>query len=148
MGGPGFRLYRYIQDNVATYIPLDEHGPATYRRAVYHQNARASRVDLMTEFDCPDNAFAVPRRTSTTTPLQALTMMNHQFPLDMANAWAKRLADSEGESPAQIRRAFLEAYGREPDDEERTACESVVKQHGLKSLCRAIFNSNEFLFLR
>ena len=41
MGGPGFRLYRYLQDNVSTYIPLDEHGPETYRRAVYHQNARA-----------------------------------------------------------------------------------------------------------
>ena len=23
MGGPGFRLYRYLQDNVATYVPLD-----------------------------------------------------------------------------------------------------------------------------
>ena len=31
MGGPGFRLYRYVQDNVSTYIPLDEHGPETYR---------------------------------------------------------------------------------------------------------------------
>ena len=32
MGGPGFRLYRYTVDNVATYIPLDEHGPETFRR--------------------------------------------------------------------------------------------------------------------
>ncbi len=42
MYGPGFRLYRYLQDNVATYIPLDEHGQETYRRAVYHQNARGA----------------------------------------------------------------------------------------------------------
>ncbi|HEY1068220.1 MAG TPA: PSD1 and planctomycete cytochrome C domain-containing protein, partial [Pirellulales bacterium] len=35
-GGPGFRLYEYQQDNVATYVPLDVHGPATYRRAIYH----------------------------------------------------------------------------------------------------------------
>ena len=41
--GPGFRLYRYLEDNVATYVPLDGHGPETYRRAVYHQNARAAR---------------------------------------------------------------------------------------------------------
>jgi hypothetical protein len=40
MGGPGYRLYRYLEDNVATYVPLDAHGPETYRRAVYHQNAR------------------------------------------------------------------------------------------------------------
>jgi hypothetical protein len=85
-GGPGFRLYRYLQDNVATYIPLDEHGPETYRRAVYHQNARASLLDLLTEFDCPDNAFSTPRRASTTTPLQALTMMNHR------SRWTWRIA--------------------------------------------------------
>ncbi|MGI9457126.1 MAG: DUF1549 domain-containing protein, partial [Aeoliella sp.] len=41
MGGPGFRLFRYVEDNVATYHPLDKHGPETYRRAVYHHNARA-----------------------------------------------------------------------------------------------------------
>src|SRR6185436_15829931 len=61
-GGPGFRLYEYKQDNVATYVPLPEHGPETYRRAVYHQNARASVVDVLSDFDLPDNAFAVPRR--------------------------------------------------------------------------------------
>ena len=32
MGGPGFRLYKFMQDNVCTYEPLDEHGPETYRR--------------------------------------------------------------------------------------------------------------------
>ena len=31
MGGPGFRLYRYLQDNVATYVPLDQHGSETWR---------------------------------------------------------------------------------------------------------------------
>ena len=88
MGGPGFRLYEYQQDNVATYVPLDQHGPETYRRAVYHQNARASVIDLMTDFDQPDCAFSVPRRVATTTPLQALTLLNHAFTLDMAEALA------------------------------------------------------------
>ncbi|MCA9132997.1 MAG: DUF1549 domain-containing protein, partial [Planctomycetales bacterium] len=41
-GGPGFRLYKFTQNNVCTYFPLERHGPETYRRAVYHQNARAS----------------------------------------------------------------------------------------------------------
>jgi hypothetical protein len=47
MGGPGFRLYQYTRDNVATYTPLEKVGPETYRRSVYHQNARASRVDVL-----------------------------------------------------------------------------------------------------
>ena len=75
--GPGFRLYHYLNDNVSTYVPLDQPGPETYRRAVFHQNARASTVDLLTEFDAPDCAFSTPRRSATTTPLQALTLLNH-----------------------------------------------------------------------
>ncbi|GIW94163.1 MAG: cytochrome c [Pirellulaceae bacterium] len=81
MGGPGFRLYRYLEDNVATYVPLDRPGPDTYRRSVYHQNARAARVDLLTDFDCPDSALPAPRRESTVSPLQALTLLNHAFTL-------------------------------------------------------------------
>ena len=67
MGGPGFRLYRYLVNNVSTYIPLDTQGPETYRRAVYHQNARASVVDILNDFDLPDIAFASPKRANTTS---------------------------------------------------------------------------------
>ena len=64
MGGPGFRLYRYLQDNVATYVPLDQHGSETWRRAVYHHHARASVIDLMSEFDCPDPRLRQPETLS------------------------------------------------------------------------------------
>jgi hypothetical protein len=148
MGGPGFRLYRYIQDNVATYIPLNEHGPETYRRAVYHQNARSSRVDLMSEFDCPDSAFATPRRVTTTTPLQALTLMNHSFSVDMARALAERLPRDAGDAAEdQIRRAFALAYGRQPADGEVDAAGRLIQDHGLAAFCRALLNSNELIYV-
>jgi mono/diheme cytochrome c family protein len=149
MGGPGFRLYQYLEDNVATYVPLDEHGPETFRRAVYHQNARASRVDVLSDFDCPDPAFAAPRRAATTTPLQALTLMNHPFVLHMAEALAARVAREAGESGAQpVGRAFQLTLAREPDATERSAAESLVQQHGLTALCRALLNCNEFIYLK
>jgi hypothetical protein len=148
-GGPGFRLYQYLQDNVATYVPLATHPPETYRRAVYHQNARAARVDLLSDFDAPDPAFAAPKRSATVTPLQALCMMNHSFPLDMAEAWALRLERDAGpDTGEQIRLAYRQAYQRLPSEKEFSKCRLVVEQHGLWILCRAIFNSNEFLFLR
>jgi hypothetical protein len=145
MGGPGFRLYRYVQDNVATYIPLDAPGPETYRRAVYHQNARAARVDVLSDFDCPDPASASPRRASTTTPLQALTLFNHKFTLDMAAALADRAAKASPTDP--VGRVFALAYGRPPTRDERAAAEKVTSAHGLRALCRAVLNSNEFLYL-
>ena len=147
-GGPGFRLYRYAQDNVATYHPLDAPGPETYRRAVYHQNARAARVDVLTDFDCPDPAGATPRRASTTTPMQALTLYNHQFTLDMAEALAARAKGDAGADPAdQVTRAYQLVYGRAPAAAERASAERLAAAHGLRAVARALLNSNEFLYV-
>ena len=148
MGGPGFRLYQFVQDNVCTYTPLDEHGPETYRRAVYHQNARASVVDLMTEFDQADCTLSAPRRERTTTPLQALTLFNHDFTLDMAEALAGRVDRATKEAGGgRLEHLFEIAYQRPPTPEERARLEPFLAAHGLRALCRAVLNSNELLHL-
>lgn len=148
MGGPGFRLYRYLQDNVATYVPLDEHGPETYRRAVYHHNARAAVVDLMTEFDCPDPAFPAPKRASTTTPLQALTLLNHTFTLAMAQALADDLDRTAGDlDHSWIKEAFMRCYGRNPSDEELEQALAFKAKLGGPLFCRALFNANPFIHI-
>lgn len=147
MGGPGFRLYEYQQDNVATYVPLNEHGPETFRRSVYHHNARASRVDVLTDFDCPDPAVAEPRRAATTTPLQALTMMNHRFSLAMANALADRLKQEAGDTASQVKRSFVLIASREPSERELSSGIGMVEAHGLRAYCRAILNSNELVYV-
>jgi hypothetical protein len=142
MGGRGFRLYKFTQNNVSTYFPLDVHGPETYRRAVYHQNARASVVDVLNDFDLPDIAFAAPKRANTTTPLQALTMLNHSFTSDMATALAARL-DSADPVGSAYRLAFL----REPSGTEREAAGRLLAAHGTRAFCRALLNANELIYL-
>jgi hypothetical protein len=148
-GGPGFRLYEYSRDNVATYIPLQNFGPETYRRSVYHQNARASRVDLLSDFDAPDCAFSVSRRVPTTTPTQALALLNHRFTIAMAESLAERSRKAAGEGglSAQCDWAFKLAYGRAPTSDEREASAKLVLQHGLRALCRAILNSSELIYV-
>lgn len=147
-GGPGFRLYRFMQDNVSTYAPLEHHGPETYRRAVYHQNARASVVDLMSEFDLPDCAFSTPRRAQTTTPLQALTLLNHSFTLDMAAALAERVQREAGDDPdVQIQRLFLLCLLRLPVESERAAARRLVDAYGLPALGRAVLNTSELIYV-
>jgi hypothetical protein len=147
MGGPGFRLFHFMQDNVSTYEPLDEHGPETFRRAVYHQNARASVVDLMTEFDQPDCTFSAPERAETTTPLQALTMMNHDFTMDMAAALAERVAEKGPDPAAQVHEAYRILYQRSPNPEEMAKLAAAIKEFGLDSVARALLNSSELIFL-
>jgi mono/diheme cytochrome c family protein len=148
MGGPGFRLYRYMVDNVSTYFPLDHVGPETYRRTVYHQGARAAGVDLLSDFDLPDNAFPVPKRGNTTTPLQALTLLNHSFTLDMAAALAGRLEKEAGKEDiaAQVNRAHALAFQRAPTRKEREAAVNFIRQISLRAYCRALLNSNDLIY--
>jgi len=129
-------------NNVSTYIPLDTQGPETYRRAVYHQNARASVVDVLNDFDLPDIAFSAPKRANTTSPLQSLTLFNHSFTLDMAKALAARL-----DGPDPIVQAYSIALQRQPTATERSAAEKLIAQHGKTAFCRALLNANEVIFI-
>ncbi|MFO0789093.1 MAG: DUF1553 domain-containing protein [Pirellulales bacterium] len=149
MGGPGFRLYQYARDNVASYTPLETFGPETYRRSVYHQNARASRIDLLSDFDAPDCAYSTSRRVSTTTPSQALALMNHSFTIDMTVSFAERLTRiaESANTAAQIDAAFQLAYGRSPTPAESTAATTLIQRVGLRAFCRAILNSGEFIYV-
>lgn len=148
-GGPGFRLYQFMQDNVCTYVPLDQHGPETYRRSVYHQNARASVVDLMTEFDQPDCTFSTAKRDETTTPLQALTMMNHSFTIDMATSLADRLGrEVGGDDAAKVKRLVWLAYGRDARAEEIETLTAWANQYGWPELCRVLLNTSELIHVR
>ncbi len=149
MGGPGFRLYKFIQNNVCTYFPLDKHGQETYRRSVYHQNARASVVDVLNDFDLPDNSFAAPKRANTTTPLQALTMLNHSFTQDMASALVDQLGQEDQQSAAAstVSKAFEIAFQRAPSQTELYAARELIQKHGFKAFARALLNSNELIFI-
>ena len=142
MGGPGFRLYKFTQNNVCTYFPLDHPGPETYRRAVYHQNARASVVDVLSDFDLPDIALAAPRRANTTTPLQALTLLNHHFTLDLAAALAARLDATD-----PVAHAYALAFQRTPTAKEKSAAVALIATHGRDAFCRALLNANELIYL-
>jgi hypothetical protein len=48
---------------------------------------------------------------------------------------------------AEVARAFRLAFGRDPNASEGHAAELAVRTHGLATLCRVLYNSNEFLFL-
>lgn len=148
MGGPGFRLYLFTQDNVCTYHPLDTYGPETYRRTVYHQSPRSAKVDLLTEFDCPDPSFATPRRATTTTPLQALTLMNHQFTTDMAAGIAQRCEAPDAAADLHVQRAFELIYGRPASESEIQTSLAFCDTYSLTALCRVLLNSNEFVYVQ
>ena len=147
MGGPGFQLFKYSELNVATYDPLDKYGPETWRRSVYRASARAIRDELLETFDCPESAQREPRRATTTTALQALSLLNGKFLLQQADFFADRVRREAGSQPkAQVDRAFQLAFGRKPLEAERKAAQRLVAKQGLPTLCRGLMNANEFLY--
>lgn len=147
-GGPSFHLHEVDRENVYHYHPKERFGPAESRRMVYAFKVRMEQDGVFGAFDCPDGSLVAPRRSRSTTPLQALNLFNSRFLLDEAAHFADRLGREAGPDPkARIRLAWRLAYGREPDRAEMRDALGFVREHGLPALCRAVLNSNEFLFI-
>jgi len=148
-GGPGFRDVTITLNNGTTYYePFDAYGPEVFRRTVYRFSPRGSRPALLETFDCPDPSATSPKRSVTTTPLQALSLLNNTFVLRLADHFADRVTGEVGNSPPdQVERAWRLAIGRGPTDDERQLSERLVAQHGLSALCRGLFNTNAFVVI-
>ncbi|WP_395737759.1 DUF1553 domain-containing protein [Prosthecobacter sp.] len=148
MGGPGFDLFVANDNYVKVYESKQEFGPDTFRRMIYQSKPRVELDDTFGAFDVPDAGQIAPRRTSSTTPLQALNFLNSRFALQQSELLAARLVKEAGkEADAQVRRAFQLAYQRDPRAEELTAAMDLISQHGLPMFCRALLNTSEFMTL-
>jgi hypothetical protein len=149
VGGKGyFDVRPFVFKTSQFYEPLDPEGPEFNRRSLYRMSARGGKNPLLDTFDCPDTATITPKRASTTTPLQALALMNNSFTLRMADHFAARLRTEAGpDADDQIRLAFRLTYGRPAKDAELAASRDVITRHGLAPFCRAILNANGFLYV-
>lgn len=148
MGGPGFSVFKPNDNYVRVYEPKDEWGPDTWRRMIYMHRVRMEQPGVFGPFDCPDAGQPAPRRTRSTTAIQALSLFNSTFVIQQSQMFAQRLQkEVAGGVDKQIEQAFLLAYGRLPTQAESEACIEVADEHGMAAVCRAIFNSNEFPFL-
>lgn len=148
MGGPGFSLMDIVEENVMHYFPKESFTPAEFRRMVYQFRIRQTTDSVFSSFDCPDGGQVMPRRSRSNTPLQALNLFNSSFVLQQAGLLAERLSREAGESPeAQVDRAFSLFFSRPPDDWERRESATLIREQGLPSFCRALYNASEFLFV-
>ena len=148
MGGPGFHDFRTFTFNSQFYEPLDPVGYEFNRRTVYRTWVRSGRNEFLDVFDCPDPSTTAPRRAVTTTPLQALALLNNSFTLRMAARMAARCQrEAPGGLDNQITLVYDLAFNRVPQPAELAETSLFVASHGLAALCRVIFNSNEFLYV-
>ena len=149
LGGKGYSdTNSYFFKGTQFYDPIDPTGFPNQRRTVYRMSARGGRSPFLDTFDCPDPSTTTPKRSSTVTPLQALSLMNHSFVLRAADQFANRLQTEAGpHAEAQVVAAYRLLYNRTPDRDERDLSLAFVKRRGLPAFCRAMWNSSEFLFV-
>jgi Protein of unknown function (DUF1553)/Protein of unknown function (DUF1549) len=147
-GGPGYDPFEPNNNFLHAYVPKQSFGPAEWRRMVYQLNPRVHQDSTFGEFDCPDASQATPQRNVSTTPRQALNLLNSPFMVEPVRAFAERVKREAGQDPAaQTRWAFRVALARLPDEEELTQLVRLVQAHGLEALCRTLYNTNEFIYV-
>ncbi len=147
VGGRSYRIHN-IKKTYAQWEVVDNHGADTWRRMLYQERMRRVDDGMFTAFDFPDCGQVRAKRPVSTTPLQALNLMNSDFVMTQSKLIAERaLKESDGATGNAIDRCFVLLLGRSPDEQERQACRQLVRENDLSLVCRALINSNEFAFL-
>ncbi len=116
------------------------------RRSVYIFQRRSMPLPMMAAFDATVFSESCDRRSVTTTPLQALSMMNGYLVHEESEHLARRIArEAGGARGAQVARAFEIVLNRtaRPDELDKFSSPSI----SLPAVCRVLFNSNEFIYV-
>ena len=115
---------------------------------VYAFKVRMEQDGVFGAFDCPDGSLVMPKRSVSTTPLQALNLFNSRFVLDQSETFAARLRKEAGsDTAAQVNKAWQLAFNRTPEKFETKEAVAFARAEGLPAFCRAVLNANEFLFI-
>ncbi len=129
------------------------------RRALYVKVFRNSPNELLHAFDAAAGLTSVSQRNITTTPLQALLLINGEYPLARSATMAERIANGGYETREQkLAQTFRLTWGREPTYAEMVRARSFVRENvdtawpdvaheKLTDLCHVLINSSEFLYV-
>lgn len=142
------------------------------RRSIYVFVRRNTRFPMFETFDMPDTHETCARRNQTTSPLQALTLLNSQETVQWASAFARRMELEVGSDVrGQVDQAYRAAFGRAPTSAELEGALRFVREQAdrmqqdiregaeggtldpvaarkaaMADLCHALMNSNEFVY--
>lgn len=142
---PSFDLFGFRDDHSPEYR-VDDAGPwldsNNFRRSIYRFMVRSVPIPFFEIFDAPDPSVSVPLRTTSITPLQALTLSNHPFTRKVSSI-APPADNDRG-----IKLMYMATLGRLPTPDELRLTRGYAFDFGSANVWLAIWNSNAFLTLR
>ncbi|MCH2382470.1 MAG: DUF1553 domain-containing protein [Pedosphaera sp.] len=123
------------------------------KRSIYIYQQRTLNMPFMQAFDSTVCDESRPRRRTSVTPLQALSLFNGDFVNEEAAALARRIRrEAGGGIGEQVRLAYRLAFSRSPTPEEAGHFAKFLGQaentgDALTGFCRVLLNANEFVYI-
>ena len=135
-GGESVKPYQpeglWIEKSSFSYKLLtykENRGDSLYRRSLYTFIRRTSPHPAMTIFDVPNREICTVKRELTSTPLQALVLLNDPQFVEAARVMAERIQVEGGESISeQIQYAFRLTTGRKANAPELEILEDLYNK--------------------
>ena len=126
---------------------------STRHRSVYAMRQRLRKDPFLAVFDAADPNVATGKRSESTTPLQALWLMNNRELHDLCRKFADRLLAMETDDAQRLQTAHLWTLGRRPETGELETALGYCRQYAgdrrdaWASYLRVLLSSNEFLYV-
>jgi hypothetical protein len=148
---PGSPVARLTEDRQGVFRMLGEMRTLrSDRRSIYLPIVRDQIPEFLTVFDFPDASLVSGMRDATNVPSQALFLLNNAEVLDLAEAFAARIAALDGTLAERMAAGFALAFGRRPSATEAAAAARFRERFDgddhtlLAAYCQALFASAEF----
>ncbi|WP_409021302.1 DUF1553 domain-containing protein [Dyadobacter sp. CY261] len=133
--------------NEVTY--KQQHGDSLYRRSLYTIWKRSSPPPMMLNFDAAERHFCITKRQKTSTPLQALVVMNDPQFVEASRVLAQHMLQKGKTIDEQIDYAFTALTSRLPDPREKMVLKELYDEelkdfsHNPKRM-KAILSAGEY----
>ena len=136
MGGRGFKPYQ--PDGIwegasdpasATHFYFRDKDDSIYKRSIYMFWKRTAPPPMMITMDSPLRDTCVVRRSTTNTPLQALTTLNETAFLECARVMAERVMLAVPSDEKRLGYAVSLAFGRAPKPQETKILAEALKEY-------------------
>jgi len=122
LGGPSVKPYQpegLWEEKSAGWKYEPDKGAALYRRSLYTYWKRTSPHPMMTTFDAAERNTCIVRRQNTSTPLQALVLLNDPQFVEAARQLGERMLREAGRLDTErVTFAFRVLTGRRPRGNE------------------------------
>ena len=133
---------------------FQESGGNSYRRGIYVHMQRTFPYPMLAAFDAPDGNQACVRRDRSSTPMQALTLLNDPVFDECARVLGQRMAKESQDRAHRLRFGFQLCLTRPPADDELAVLSQLIDEQqqagaseaaAWQGVARALLNLEEFI---